>query len=66
MGDTYKILLICVAMVIGLALFAIWACCRVSGECAREEENRKPKEDPCETCLRWEECNGVDQDCPRR
>ena len=24
----------------------------------------KPKEDPCETCLRWPECNGVDEDCP--
>lgn len=22
------------------------------------------EEDPCETCLRWEECNGVDDGCP--
>lgn len=21
-------------------------------------------EDPCETCVRWYECNGVDDDCP--
>ena len=21
---------------------------------------------PCETCLRWEECNGVDDECPLR
>jgi len=20
--------------------------------------------DPCETCLRWYECNGVDDECP--
>ena len=26
----------------------------------------KPKEDPCETCLRWSECNGVDKECPLR
>lgn len=26
----------------------------------------KPKEDPCETCLRWPECNGVDEECPLR
>lgn len=26
----------------------------------------KPKEDPCETCLRWYECNGVDEECPLR
>lgn len=22
--------------------------------------------DPCETCLRWAECNGVDKECPLR
>ena len=21
-------------------------------------------DDPCDTCLRWSECNGVDTDCP--
>ena len=26
----------------------------------------KPEEDPCETCLRWPECEGVDQECPMR
>ena len=24
------------------------------------------EEDPCETCLRWSECNGVDPDCPKK
>lgn len=23
-------------------------------------------DDPCETCLRWYECNGVDDGCPLR
>jgi hypothetical protein len=28
-----------------------------------EEEPEEPEqEDPCETCLRWPECNGVDSD----
>lgn len=39
-----------------------YACCRISGDCARVEE----KDDPCDSCLRWDECNGVDEDCPRR
>lgn len=26
----------------------------------------KDKKDPCESCLRWPECNGVDEDCPWR
>ena len=45
-----------------LAALAIMACCKVSGDCARQEE----QEDPCEKCLRWSECNGVDEDCPWR
>ena len=24
------------------------------------------EDDPCSTCLRWPERNGVDADCPRR
>lgn len=22
--------------------------------------------DPCNTCVRWSECNGVDDECPRK
>lgn len=22
--------------------------------------------EPCETCVRWDECNGVDENCPLR
>lgn len=30
------------------------------------EENSPHPEEPCETCVRWEECCGVDEECPRR
>lgn len=39
----------------------ILACCKVSGDCSRQEEQ---EQDPCETCNRWSECNGVDSNCP--
>lgn len=45
-----------------LAALVIAACCKVSGDCSRQEE----QEDPCDKCLRWSECNGVDEDCPWR
>ena len=40
----------------------VLACCKVSGASSRQEEKR----DPCTSCLRWYECNGVDEDCPWR
>lgn len=43
------------------------ACCKVSGQCSREEENHpvsdSPASSPCDSCLRWPECNGVDESC---
>lgn len=50
-----------IAIVIAVALI-IMAFCKVSGICARKEE----QEDCCDGCLRWPECNGVDEDCPWR
>ena len=41
------------------AAVLFYACCVQSGKDARKEE-----ENPCETCLRWDECNGVDDNCP--
>ncbi len=32
---------------------------RIRGDTQEDQE-----EDPCEKCLRWSECNGVDEDCP--
>lgn len=45
-----------------LAALVVAACCKVSGRCSRKEES----EDHCDKCLRWPECNGVDDDCPWR
>ena len=52
-----------IAIIVAVALVAltVMACCKVSGDCARKEENN-----PCDSCLRWPECNGVDEDCPWR
>lgn len=40
-----------------LVTAALCILCRWAEEPAAEE-------DPCETCVRWEECNGVDECCP--
>ena len=45
-----------------ICLAVVLACCKVSGDCARLEEQAHP----CDTCVRWSECNGVDENCPRR
>lgn len=34
-------------------------------ECGRNR-TAKEREDPCIDCLRWWECNGVDEECPLR
>lgn len=31
-----------------------------------EQEKEQTHDEPCETCVRWSECNGVDEQCPRR
>lgn len=49
-----------IALFIIIGLIAL-ACCKVSGDCSRQEEQ---DQDPCETCNRWSECNGVDSNCP--
>lgn len=33
---------------------------------AFQDSRLKKQETPCATCVRWEECNGVDDDCPMR
>ena len=45
-----------------IVMLLVLACCRVSGDRAREEEQAHP----CEGCARWGECNGVDEECPWR
>ena len=40
----------------------------ITGWAARplDAEYQVVEEDPCDTCLRWSECNGVDEQCPLR
>lgn len=40
----------------------LYASCWQSGTISRQEEEKYP----CETCVRWTECNGVDEECPWR
>ena len=54
------VVMLIIACIIGLA--AVLACCKVSGDCARNEE----RQNPCDSCNRWSECNGVDEGCPWR
>lgn len=57
-------------LLVAVVLLIMLACCKVSGDCARAEEMLEARmaamKDPCETCLRWSECNGVDEQCPHR
>ncbi len=32
----------------------------------RNEHAQERQKDPCDKCVRWSECNGVDDDCPLR
>lgn len=54
-------IIIVILALLWLPAVIVLACCKVSGDCSRAEE-----EDPCGTCLRWSECNGVDENCPWR
>ena len=49
-------------IILVVAAAALLAVTKMSGTCARHEE----QEDPCEACLRWWECSGVDEACPFR
>ena len=44
------------------ALIVALGSCKVSGDWAEEEEDSSY----CECCVRWSECNGVDEECPWR
>lgn len=55
-------MLIFIIVCAAFAALVVMGCCRVAGDCARQEEQK----DPCEKCVRWGECNGVDEDCPWR
>ena len=55
------VFIVCAVLAV-LAMVLVMACCRVAGEDSRRVEEN----DPCDSCLRWGECNGVDENCPWR
>ena len=48
------------AILAGVVLVTGWAARPLDAQYEAVED------DPCETCLRWSECNGVDEGCPLR
>ena len=50
---------IVILLVAGVIVFLAAKAVQISHQ--KQEEQ---KEDPCDRCLRWPECNGVDEDCP--
>lgn len=50
--------------VVGMLIFALIT---ANGQKRESMQKREvPQSDPCEECLRWPECNGVDESCPMR
>ena len=47
---------------IALCLFLIWCNVLIYRVCGKSDV----EEDPCDQCVRLSECDGVDEDCPRR
>ena len=58
-------LMILVGIGIGICIVVAILLRSFRGKQATELEP-EPEEDPCLECLRWGECNGVDDGCPRR
>lgn len=60
-----------IVLFVAVVILFAFSCCRVAGECTRQEELQQlqqevQQESHCESCLRWSECNGVDEQCPHR
>lgn len=60
--DTFVAGVFLVVLVAG-ALAVLFASYWMQSDC---EEETQEEECACETCLRWSECNGVDEQCPHR
>ena len=61
-----KIIAMYIAILI--ASIAIWVIIDLVASRHRPGKAKKEttKTDPCDTCLRWDECQGVDEACPIR
>ena len=56
-----------VILLVGIALGILGATLMEKSKPRQKKQiHEQEKEDPCETCLRWPECNGVDPDCPKK
>ena len=54
-------------LLVGIALGFLGAALMDKSRPKQKKPNSKQeKDDPCDTCPRWSECNGVDEECPRR
>lgn len=70
---TLHVILLLVGVTLAAVMVAVICIFKSHGDVSKEE-NRKELEEkirqyyksPCEDCLRWSECNGVDPDCPVR
>lgn len=56
---------IAIIIFLGMVMLCMLACVKMSGDISEKERQREQQEeDPCDGCPRWEECNGVDEQCP--
>lgn len=55
-------------VIVAVVLLGVLACYKVSGDCSEIERKTELQQadNPCESCLRWSECNGIDEQCPHR
>lgn len=52
--------------VLFLALAAAAMLTLLAGTEKHDEHKEQEQESPCESCVRWYECNGIDDECPRK
>ena len=52
-----------VVVIVAVALAVLFARYWLQSDCEKETQEA---DEPCESCLRWSECNGVDEQCPHR
>lgn len=68
MIEKVKIVLVVVLLVMVLLLAVIfWILCRSAAQMEfRPVQDKKEPEDRCESCVRYDECQAVDESCPVR
>lgn len=68
MWGTVKIVVVILLLVLAAAVgLMFWILCKAAKqEFAPSSKQEEPPADRCETCVRWDECQGVDESCPVR